>query len=185
MRNLLSCLFFCCHGNVKAMHSLRMASAWRMVPVPAGRTGWRSTSWGWKMPCCLRTDWRGSSSAACRGLTTERDFFTTRTLTRKARVMVSLEKTHFTASSWKCSSFSLLWPEDSLSFRHRDLHQPPPEALLPCFRDVSVGGHPVCWIPRPPQMDERSWGGQRAVFTAPKTGAAKRCACVCGHSGRI
>lgn len=31
--------FFCCYGNIKAMHSLRMASTWRMVPVPAAQTG--------------------------------------------------------------------------------------------------------------------------------------------------
>lgn len=143
----------CCYEwNMKATPSLRMASTWRTVPAPAAPTGWRSTSWRLKTPRCSRTAWRGSSSAACRGLTTERDFFTTPTLTRRERATVSRSK-------GSPQLLPLKSTEKRFRFRHRDLHQPPPEALLPCFRDVPVWGHAVRWIPWPSQMDERGRGG--------------------------
>lgn len=75
-------------SSLKDTPSRRTGSTWRTAPAPAGRTGWRSTSSGSKAPCYWTIGWSESSSAACRGPMTGRDFFTTRTQSRRARVMV-------------------------------------------------------------------------------------------------
>uniref|UniRef100_A0A9J8AI76 Prolyl endopeptidase n=1 Tax=Cyprinus carpio carpio TaxID=630221 RepID=A0A9J8AI76_CYPCA len=74
----------------KVMRSLRMVSTWRTAPVRAAPTGLRSGSCAWTALYFWRTDWRGSNSPACPGLTTERDSSITLILSRRARATFQL-----------------------------------------------------------------------------------------------